>query len=227
MKMISILNLTRKDIIKYIAIVAGGMIIGLLMTKLGDFGNIVEDRSAINNNYMTGQLLPGCAVEQCFVPTHDHLESVDIIVDRQADMAVDGQIEVSVRDENGNILGADSRNISDMYSGAAYEFEVNADLRTGDTYYLTISGTNTNDVAPCVIYRTTALDRISENVILTYAGAIVENGSLACEYKYILPVAKLQLVMFIIFGMILVSVLCELVENILAKNTTKNEVSAS
>lgn len=207
------MKINKKEIIKYISIIIIGTAIGLLMIKYGDFGQKVTNSCALtNSNYMTDQLSEYKYAVQTFIPEFDDLRSISLMIDRQADMADQGCVVVTVYDSEGNELGSDQKDIINMKSNKQETYLIDTKVVPGNTYYFSVQAIGIGEVGPALVYRAMPIDRITENISLQYDGAVLENSSTACAYTYVMPVTKMQMIEFVVFGMVLCAVIWNMVE---------------
>lgn len=184
-----------------------GLILGFSIPHLGHFGQIVSNNiGSTGRNYFTDSIHDEVMSKETFEPQYEHLYSVDVLLDRVNNTATEGSVIVSITDTDGNVLGSDECEVIEL-TDMPRRFVVDTYTPLNNQYWLTVQAINTGDVAPVAVYRNSMLDRIEENIIFSYGGAIIPDASQVITYNYELPVSKVQYLVYSLFFMFVITFL--------------------
>lgn len=122
-------------------------------------------------NHLTESLTEGIYAVQEFIPQHDYLEKLAIIVDKNAMTSDAGFLQLTVYDTNQTTLYAEQIPISELHSYQDYVAEVHLELSPGQHYFYSLQAFDTEGEGPRMVYRSMSRVGAPEEISLSYFGS--------------------------------------------------------
>lgn len=159
----------------------------VLISRSPKFMRQAIDKAGMTGNTVTYDSYGIMVAEQEFIPVYPYLETLSVVLELSEADASD-TVRVTLYDAAHTVCALCERPIAELNSGEWLAFSMEVGVTPGATYYFTVEGTEGPGVK--AFYRNLMLDRISENVALTYAGEPMEGYGLVAGYTYRLPSGK-------------------------------------
>lgn len=183
----------------YVICAVLGLIAGILLGQNKELSRIEYHKAATTNTYSTPVLEEGQSAVQEFVAQLENLRYLVLLLNTNSD--AQGEVLVSIYDEEGMALSKVMVPVSKIKSGAWQKVRVDAKVSIGKTYYIGVETKGANGVT--VSYRELYLDRIEENQRFYYTGTEIPGACMAIQYGYAMPIGKLQRIVYVFFAVFL------------------------
>lgn len=197
----------------------------LLIWPVGAMKDTAVSSSGAETNHRTETITDERTVAQTFVPQHDYIRSIGILLDRDNDNSYIGDFFLEIIDSAGNRqrqVFSKIYKMNDMSKGYQ-KLSVNLKVIAGVPYIIQISTAQTQGQPIRLAYRTKSSAGPVENQTLYYAGEEIPDASLACSYTYGTPMGKRQILVYDLFFAALFFVATALLDKLTQKYNGLNE----
>lgn len=166
----------------------------LLILSLWPVG-ILQDKEISQTedpgNMMTEAVLQEGSVMQEFVPKHDYVERIAVLVDSLGESY--GRFHFTLYDKGLNVLWEADRLFARRDEKSFFQFPIQMELQAGQKYFYTLKY---SDRPFAVYYENGNGGKAEENGKLYYSLGEMANCTAVTQYEYVLPISAGQIAMF-------------------------------
>lgn len=155
----------------------------------------------------------GYTLSQQFTPLYDKIESIEIYVNALNCDVAQGVVRVNILDSELLSVYENEILLSELPQYGWLEIARSIQLRPEDNYYLTIEAIGTVDDGPTFSFYPTGIAAGEEEsgCILYYVGLPLEDSVLKISFRYSVPVAAAE---YIVYCLFLLFIVCFMIDKI-------------